>query len=534
MLTAPNAVDIDCPTWESPTPTTSEDVAFDADDDRTLTSSTQFPRLLDGPAVHKTPHLAPRTRARLWVRRADLVIVIAMLCGVHVRAVLATLPASLDALSRVTLHLGHALLLFACAYLWVRTYELLGLYAEPGLPRLRDEIPRLAFATTIGVAATVVAHRWVTDALAYQRHAILASTIILWVAVMMLTLCVRGVKWGVANAPMNRRTRHVIIVGSGPRAVSHYHALMGDRGQYNVAGFVDVARQPALSEIDVALIGRLHELEDVIARSIVDEVHIALPVRSCYREFQRTIRVCERLGVCTVFSTDAFEYRAAPPKYQHVAGRPFAKLTPIVYDAQLPLKRIIDVVTAATALLILSPVFILLVILVRMSGPGPIMFTQERCGQHKRRFKLYKFRSMRIDAEDVLHRDQNLLEMYRQNHFKIPEDRDPRLTRIGRFLRKSSLDELPQLWNVLRGDMSLIGPRPIVPAELEHYGPLGSLLLALKPGLAGAWVVQGRSTVGYPKRAEIELSYIREWNLLQDVKIFFRTIPAVLSGRGAH
>jgi lipopolysaccharide/colanic/teichoic acid biosynthesis glycosyltransferase len=141
---------------------------------------------------------------------------------------------------------------------------------------------------------------------------------------------------------------------------------------------------------------------------------------------------------------------------------------------------------------------------------------------------------MRCDAEEALLKDPALHRKYVENHYKLPPDQDPRITTSGRFLRRTSLDEIPQLINVLLGHMSLVGPRPIVPAEIEHYGGVAPLFLSLKPGMTGVWAVSGRSGVGYPDRAHMELKYIRNWALTSDVRILLRTLPAVLQSRGAH
>jgi lipopolysaccharide/colanic/teichoic acid biosynthesis glycosyltransferase len=141
---------------------------------------------------------------------------------------------------------------------------------------------------------------------------------------------------------------------------------------------------------------------------------------------------------------------------------------------------------------------------------------------------------MRVDAEEALRRNPVLYAMYLENNYKLPEGEDPRITRVGRLLRKTSLDELPQLWNVLRGHMSLIGPRPVVPDELNEYGEKRRVFLSVKPGLSGAWAITGRSRVGYPDRAAIELGYIRRWRFGRDLSILWRTVPAVLTRRGAH
>jgi lipopolysaccharide/colanic/teichoic acid biosynthesis glycosyltransferase len=141
---------------------------------------------------------------------------------------------------------------------------------------------------------------------------------------------------------------------------------------------------------------------------------------------------------------------------------------------------------------------------------------------------------MRPDAELVLRRDLNLYRRYVENDFKLPEDEDPRLTRVGRFLRKTSLDELPQFFNVLKGDMSLVGPRPVVEPELKMYKGRIPTFLSVKPGMTGLWQISGRSHVGFPERAAIDLEYIRHWSLLKDLWLLFMTLPAVLLGRGAH
>jgi lipopolysaccharide/colanic/teichoic acid biosynthesis glycosyltransferase len=139
---------------------------------------------------------------------------------------------------------------------------------------------------------------------------------------------------------------------------------------------------------------------------------------------------------------------------------------------------------------------------------------------------------MRADAEEVLRTDPTMYEEYRRNHYKLPDDQDGRVTGIGRFIRRTSLDELPQLWNVLVGEMSLVGPRPVVEEELERYGTARDLLLSVRPGITGAWAVSGRHSVGYPERCEIELAYVRRWTLVSDVSALARTVGAVIKPGG--
>jgi lipopolysaccharide/colanic/teichoic acid biosynthesis glycosyltransferase len=201
--------------------------------------------------------------------------------------------------------------------------------------------------------------------------------------------------------------------------------------------------------------------------------------------------------------------------------------------ARMVLKRILDIGGALAGLLLTWPVLAIIACAIKLESSGPAIFAQQRVAAGGRRFRCLKFRTMRVDAEELLRGDSVLYAGYLRNNFKLPEGKDPRITRLGRFLRRSSLDELPQLWNVLRGEMSLVGPRPVVPDELAMYGEEAPLLLSVKPGLVGAWAVNGRSDVGYPARAELELGYVRQWRFGLDFSILARAFPIVLSRRGS-
>ena len=197
-------------------------------------------------------------------------------------------------------------------------------------------------------------------------------------------------------------------------------------------------------------------------------------------------------------------------------------------------KRAIDVIGATIGLIVLAPVIGVVAALISLDSPGPVLFAHQRLGRRGCRFNCLKFRSMRVDAERSLLEDENLRQRYIANSYKIPTDHDPRVTRIGRFLRKTSLDELPQLWNVLMGEMSLVGPRPIIDEEAHHYDGTLEVLLSVRPGMSGAWAVRGRSRVGYPNRAAIELDYARQWTVTGDLAILLRTPWAVVTGRGVE
>jgi exopolysaccharide production protein ExoY len=197
------------------------------------------------------------------------------------------------------------------------------------------------------------------------------------------------------------------------------------------------------------------------------------------------------------------------------------------------LRRLLDLAGSAVLLVLLAPLLAAVALVVWAGLGRPVLFAQQRIGRDGRLFRLFKFRSMVANAEEVLRASPAIYERYVASNFKLPEHEDPRMTRIGRLLRRASLDELPQLWNVLLGDMSLVGPRPIVPDEIAEYGEYGRLLQRVKPGLTGVWQVSGRCTIPYPERARMDLRYVGERSLALDLQLLLRTLPAVISRRGA-
>lgn len=197
-------------------------------------------------------------------------------------------------------------------------------------------------------------------------------------------------------------------------------------------------------------------------------------------------------------------------------------------------KRVLDIGLTLLALPAVGLLCLLISLVVAVSSRGPVLFLQERVGLGGRHFRMVKFRTMHVDAESQLRSDPELWDEYVRNDFKLPASSENRVTPVGRFLRRSSLDELPQLVNVLRGHMSLVGPRPIVPGEIERYGNDKVAYLSVRPGITGTWQVNGRSGVGYPDRTVLDREYAESWTLRKDISILLRTPLAVLSSRGAH
>ena len=324
---------------------------------------------------------------------------------------------------------------------------------------------------------------------------------------------------------------NVIIVGSGPRALSLCKNLQGEAGGTHLLGFVDSIGRTLPSHVHEPLLGSIGDLEHVLMRHAVDDVLIALPIKSCYAEIQDVIGVCERVGVRAKYLGDVFHHVRAVPRYDGGGTLALVSLLAAPDDYRIAVKRAIDVVGAVVGLVLLSPVILAAAIAVRLTSPGPVIFTQHRYGYNRRLFPMHKFRTMVAHAEAL----QSALEEHNEARgpiFKIWDD--PRITRVGRFLRRTSIDELPQLWNVLRGDMSLVGPRPMATRDV-HLFTEGALMrrFSVSPGLTGLWQVSGRSNLNFEQWIALDLQYIDEWSLALDCRILLQTLPAVVRGTGA-
>jgi len=201
------------------------------------------------------------------------------------------------------------------------------------------------------------------------------------------------------------------------------------------------------------------------------------------------------------------------------------------YRIQRFLKRCLDICGGLIGLLLFSPIFLIIAILIKLDSPGPVIYRRRVVGVNGKEFDAFKFRTMVVNADEVLRQNPELFRKFQKN-FKLRND--PRITRVGRFLRKTTIDEFPQLLNVLRGQMSLVGPRMISPAELSKYGEHAPKLLSVKPGMAGPWVAAGRQEIPYEERVKMDLEYIDNWSLWLDIKILIKTVIAVLAMRGAY
>jgi exopolysaccharide biosynthesis polyprenyl glycosylphosphotransferase len=339
------------------------------------------------------------------------------------------------------------------------------------------------------------------------------------------------VKRSLRRAILNRRVvRYCLMVGTNSESVGFARILNSHAGLgMIVLGYLSEDPQP--KGADVPILGSFGDIALVLDRMVVDEVVIALPT-SQLGEIQDLIATCQERGVTVHIKADFARGYTARTSMSLVAGAPFLTLrsTPHL-AADIVVKRFLDIAIAGSVLVLLAPALAVVAVLVRLTSKGPAIFRQTRVGVNGRTFSLYKFRSMYADANDVKGRLMDRNEMSGPV-FKIK--RDPRVTRVGGLLRRYSIDELPQLWNVLKGDMSLVGPRPPLPEEVKSYTGWQRRRLSVKPGITCLWQVFGRNEVDFEKWMELDLQYINQWSLALDVKILLRTIPAVLMARGAR
>lgn len=329
--------------------------------------------------------------------------------------------------------------------------------------------------------------------------------------------------------------RQILVVGANERSKHLLDVALGhSQYGYHLAGVLDDTpdRVRYLKEYDVPYLGTLDDLEQVLLRHVIDEVYIGLPVRTYYESILSMAHLCEGIGVPVRLIADLFPLRIATSRVSQLEDIPLLSLSTIP-EAQsaLLLKRFIDLSVSFFGLLFLVPlVFVPVAVLIKLESPGPVFFAQERVGQNRRRFKMLKFRSMVQDAEKKREELQSMNEADGPV-FKIKHD--PRITRIGRFIRKTSIDELPQLINVLVGQMSLVGPRPPIPSEVEEYTWDQRRRLSVKPGMTGLWQVSGRSEVTFQQWVEMDLAYIDSWSLALDFRIIMKTFRVVALGKGA-
>ena len=420
-------------------------------------------------------------------------------------------------------------------WLWRFVFSMLGLYKSKRRDSRKAELLDVVKATSLCAAILVF-----FDVTLRFRMVNAEFVAIFWVS---STLLVGGTRMVVRTWLRSVRShghnyRNMLIVGSNARAIEFAKSIPG-RPEWGcqVAGFADDEWE-GVKELEAAGFQRVCDFENLptfLRRNVVDEVMIALPIRSFHEHASKIAQMCEQQGIIVRLLSDLLNLKSS----QLMAGD-FDDAAFITHHAAPPpgwpilVKRLLDIVLSTVALLFLAPVLALTAILIKIMSPGPVLFVQKRVGLNKRVFNIFKFRTMVIDAEKKLAQLEHRNEVSGPG-FKIKND--PRVTALGRFLRKTSIDELPQLFNVLKGDMSLVGPRPLQLRDYELFTEGGPdwqrCRFSVRPGITCLWQVNGRSSLPFEQWMELDQQYVRKWSLWLDMQILAKTIPAVLKGSGA-
>jgi exopolysaccharide biosynthesis polyprenyl glycosylphosphotransferase len=428
--------------------------------------------------------------------------------------------------TRHTAHLG--LLCVSAAILWTLAASVTRIYSPSTPRRLGDNLTLRAISVMVTVGGLWFM-AWLTPGLDAQ-NVLLRN----FGAFFFLT---GGLGRMIAFRPLRRLARpiqDVLIVGTGAMAQATYKNLTldGPERLSRVVGFLALADQPeAMEGVNLPVWGKSEQLLDVLQDHPVSEVYLAGRIVDYAQEMQTVVDTCERVGMPFALPLHSLHFERAqllsnsPARdgylhYMSTAQKPF----------QYALKRLMDIGASAAALLVLSPMLILVAIIIKVTAPGPVMFTQKRVGLHGVTFDLLKFRSMVVNAEAI---KDSLMAANEQSGPVFKMENDPRITGIGRFIRRFSIDELPQLINILRGDMTIVGPRPAVPKEVVQYKAWQRRRLSVRPGLTCYWQVGGRNAIGFEEWMRLDLRYVDNWTIWVDFSLIAQTFPAVLAGRGA-
>ncbi len=358
-----------------------------------------------------------------------------------------------------------------------------------------------------------------------------ANLILQLVAMFLFRLALQILATNGKGSPDPRADKQVIMAGTGARARAIVDSIL-DSPELGVSvrGFLDYRRNGLWRYRDIPLRGHPDQFGQIAATEQVDAVIVAVDTRELPRT-RRLFDTAEKMGVAVWFMPDIYKARVATARPTWLNGSP-ALVYRAVPEGRLALlaKHVMDRIGAVVGLVLTAPLMLLTAIAIKIDSPGSILFKQKRCGLNGKQFHLYKFRTMCCDAEKK--KDQlRHLNVMSGPVFKAKND--PRVTRVGRVLRKCSIDEVPQFFNVLRGEMSLVGPRPPLPAEVTQYEPWQRRRLSVKPGVTCLWQVNGRNDVDFEQWMQMDLHYIDNWSLWLDTKILARTVPAVMKGNGA-
>jgi exopolysaccharide biosynthesis polyprenyl glycosylphosphotransferase len=464
-------------------------------------------------------------KARVLFGISDLLLVsLAFLLAYQTRSILHLEHSFYLTAERQALVLGSALLAWLAIAWWLEIYE----RVDSAHPRiiLRDAAKQCVYGA---LCLVVVEYALRLD---LSRFFVLLFAALAWVLLLVFRLTAGRLSYAIRRG--FTRPHYLMVVGTGDRARRLAKALE-ESVEYGIRlrGFLSEGSEPAPPEIALGAkypVYPIRELPELLRDHVIDEIVFAVGSESI-ADLEEVFLLCDEEGIRTRIAVDFFPHVNSTISLDRLGSTPLLTFSAAPYDEiRLLVKRLTDMTIAAAGLVVLSPLMAAVAMLIRMTSPGPAIFRQVRCGLNGRQFVFYKFRSMVENAEELKLALAHL--NTRETVFKIPDD--PRQTGIGRYLRKFSIDEWPQLWNVLRGDMSLVGPRPAVPSEVERYKRWQRRRLRMRPGLTCLWAVCGRDKVDFETWMKMDMQYIDNWSLALDWNILLRTIPRVLTGHGAN
>jgi exopolysaccharide biosynthesis polyprenyl glycosylphosphotransferase len=417
--------------------------------------------------------------------------------------------------------------------LWHQVFRVFDMYESRRLSRQRDEVADVVKAISLGTVLMF--------GIALAFHVTMINYVFAGVFWASLTTMIVAGRLGVRFVLRQVRTkgknlRNILIVGSNDAAVQFARKIEQSPWLgYRILGFVD-EEWPGLHKLKqqgYSLTCNFDGLRSFLRSNVVDEVVVTLPLRSLHSYATEIAELCEEQGILLRVISNLFDLKRARSKAEDFEGQSHITHSTgtIVAGWQAVIKWVVDFAASLLLVIFFSPLFLLTALLIKLTSPGPVFFRQERLGLNKRRFKIYKFRTMTVDAESRMKEIEHLNEVSGPV-FKIKND--PRMTPIGRFLRSTSIDELPQLFNVLKGDMSLVGPRPMAVRDYEGFHEdWQRRRFSVRPGITCLWQILGRNSIPFEQWMELDLQYIDRWSLWLDFQILVKTIPAVLKGSGA-
>ena len=422
--------------------------------------------------------------------------------------------------------------LLALGLAWLTIFHNLVHYETNRLQSLRSQVVDAVKATTASAFLLMVA----ASVLGLSRVS-RESVVIFWALSSSLCVLIRLVlHWILMEVRRSGHNhRHLVILGYNEEALRMARRIDANLELgYKIQGFIsehdESSSRPVLATPH-PVIGSFKDLQAILEKGPIDEIILCVPFMQHFAIASEAVRLAQELGIVVrLFPDRTGSQLLSRLHIERFEGDHVITLFREQMLTQLLLKRLMDITLSLTGLIVISPLLLTIALVIRLTSPGPVLFAQERVGMNKRLFKLYKFRSMYVDAEQRRHELEHLNEMDGPV-FKIKND--PRVTPIGRFIRKTSIDELPQLLNVLRGQMSLVGPRPPLLTEVDRYDWLYRRRLSIKPGITCLWQISGRNEITFKQWMEMDKAYIDNWSLWLDLKILAKTIPAVLVSRGA-